>query len=219
MTGESKSRRQFLQYAGAAGLYASLEVPLLARETGAGLARGSRFFGASGPVKTITFPSEYVICLNHIGLYDQVNETWQRLSTFAVEKKITGHATRAIGIIYDDPTKSSAEKFCYDACLTVDRNTFMALHSQVDGRSGIRLETICGRETVSTVHRGPHATIGGAYELLLQSAALATSGSTDRVPPPYYEVYLNNPRFTRPAELLTEVHIPLPVPTREDKPE
>jgi AraC family transcriptional regulator len=206
MSERSNTRRQFLRYAGAAGIYVGLDASLGAGEAGAAT---PAVVGTAGRARTGRMAAEYVVCLRHIGPYDQVNETWGQLSSYALEKSLTGRATKAIGIIYDDPTVTPADRIRYDACLSVDRDTFLALRGQADGVPGIRFEVIEDRETVSMVHRGPHKSLGGTYEALLDSAASAAGRPTDRVAPPYYEIYLNNPRFVRAEELLTEVHVPL----------
>lgn len=60
-------------------------------------------------------------------------------------------------------------------------------------------------------HRGPYATMRAAYHWLfghwLVNSGLRAGES------PVFEEYLNNPRDTAPADLLTDVYLPLTLPT------
>lgn len=208
----NNTRRQFLRRMSAAGLGGSLAVPLLTREADAHVAPPSRLPGALGPVEVVTFDPEYVICMRHSGPYDGVSETWRRLSSYAMENGIAGHATRAIGLTYGDPTRAPTDELYYDACLTLDRDHLSSWISRFESRSGVRLETIGSGTNATILYRGPHSEIGRAYDVLLDAAAQLAGVHSDLIGPPFYEIYLNDPRTTPSQELLTEVHVPLPTP-------
>jgi AraC family transcriptional regulator len=175
---------------------------------------------------------QFVITCRHIGPYETVGDTWATLSEFVRENGLASASTRAIGIVYDDPSRCRPGACRYDACLTIDETAFSSLQARAtDDRFptfdpvhpadqfgqnlndlfgiGIRLETIEGGDTVTILHRGPHRTLGQSYANLFQATAFATGGTAQDVPPPYYEFYLKNPRFTPASEILTEIHIPI----------
>ncbi|MDR7307250.1 AraC family transcriptional regulator [Rhodoferax saidenbachensis] len=56
-------------------------------------------------------------------------------------------------------------------------------------------------------HRGPYATMGAAYQWLY-GQWLVQSGHA-ALDQPVFEEYLNNPRDTAPADLLTDIYLPL----------
>ena len=56
-------------------------------------------------------------------------------------------------------------------------------------------------------HRGPYATMRAAYQWLY-GHWLVHSGHTVH-DAPVFEEYLNNPRDTAPADLLTDIYLPL----------
>lgn len=184
-------------------------------------------------VRVKRLDKQFVIACRHIGPYEMVADTWATLSEFVRENGLASPNTRAIGIVYDDPTVCRPKLLRYDACLTIDKDTFEQIRGQAtdeifptfdpvhppdqSGQSlhdlfgtGIRLETIEGGDTATIIHRGPHRTIGQSYANLFQATAFGDGGTLSRVPPPYYEVYLKNPRFTPAAEILTELHVPIP---------
>ena len=56
-------------------------------------------------------------------------------------------------------------------------------------------------------HKGPYATMRAAYQWFF-GAWLARSGE-EVEDAPVFEEYLNNPREVAPAELLTDIYLPL----------
>jgi AraC family transcriptional regulator len=82
----------------------------------------------------------------------------------------------------------------------------------VDSITGAPLEsrTLGGCTCAVLHHRGPYATMGAAYQWLYgQWLVQAGHAALDQ---PVFEEYLNNPRDTAPADLLTDIHLPLQAP-------
>lgn len=106
---------------------------------------------------------------------------------------------------HDDPQITAPEKIRYDACVTVGHDV------RAEGEVGV--QDVAGGEYAVTVHRGPYEKLHETYARLC-GEWLPGSGR-EPAALPCYEVYLNDPKTTRPEELLTQIHMPLePLRTR-----
>ena len=110
-----------------------------------------------------------------------------------------GPETRSFGIYYDDPAATPRESLRADACITVP-----------DGwapSGDLRLLDIRGGRYAVTLHIGPYAELQRPYTWLY-GTWLAQSGE-EAADAPNIEEYLNDARVVRPAELRTEIWLPL----------
>ncbi len=140
-----------------------------------------------------------VAFVRHQGPYSQVGVTWDRLTTVLGSEGWLGGDAMCIGICHDDPEITPADKVRYDACVTVDE--------QFEPRGDIGVQEIPGGEYAMATHRGPYDRLGQTYTALLGDW-LPRSGRALRHSP-CFEVYLNDPQSTEPAELLVDVYAPL----------
>ena len=150
------------------------------------------------------------VSVRHFGPYEEVNETWARLMQFAFERGITGPQVTAFGICHDCQPHTAPDQIRYDACLALSPETYMHLTQELvvsedDDFNGIRMETMTPQETVMTLYRGPYKNIREAYTDALRSAATKDL-KFDPHRLPTIEVYKNNPLFTKPQALVTEIH-------------
>jgi AraC family transcriptional regulator len=140
-----------------------------------------------------------VACLRHVGPYDEVGETWDRLLTQMGKEGYLGGNPAMLGICHDDPETTPAEKIRYDACLTVDEG-FMGL-------GPIGVQTVAGGSYAVMTHKGPYNRLGESYSRLM-GQWLPRSGRELR-DAPAFEIYLNDPQTTQPGDLLTDICAPL----------
>jgi len=150
------------------------------------------------------------ISVRHYGPYEEVNETWARVTQFAFERGISGPQVTAFGICCDCPPHTPPENIRYDACLAVNPETYTQLMEKLtvteeDDFAGIRMETMTPQETIMTIYKGPYNNIREAYTDALTLAATKTL-NFDPHRLPTIEIYKNNPLFTKPAALVTEIH-------------
>jgi AraC family transcriptional regulator len=135
----------------------------------------------------------------HVGPYSKVGATWDRFLPFmGKEGRLSGDSL-ILGICHDDPEVTPPARIRYDACLSVD-DTFVA-----EGDIGVQV--IAGGDYAVTTHCGPYARLGRTYAALL-GQWLPRSGRELRSAP-CFEVYLNDPHGTEPADLLTDIYAPL----------
>jgi len=146
-----------------------------------------------------TIPHRRVAFMRHTGPYAEVGATWDKLLAALGPEGWIGSDTVFIGICHDDPEVTPPEKIRYDACVTVDDRFVPA--------GAVGVQTVAGGDYAVTTHFGPYARLGETYAQVL-GQWLPRSGRTLRSTP-CFEIYLNSPENTEPAELLTDIHVPL----------
>lgn len=142
-------------------------------------------------VRVRRFAALQLVGMRHRGSYANVGDTWTRLMTWSFE-----HARGALqyGLCPDDPEVTATENLRFDACLatTVTHADVTALHVEAG-------------DWAVAVHRGPYTRLSETY-LDLIGRWFPTSGHEPAVDA-VVEHYLNDPRVTAEAELLTEVRV------------
>jgi AraC family transcriptional regulator len=140
-----------------------------------------------------------VAALEHSGDYGQIGGTFQRLAAMAAGQGLLGVGTRYFGIYYDDPAATPTRSLRAEACLTVP--------SHWEPKGELKLLEIRGGRYSVVLHVGPFAELGRAYSWLFGEWLPGSGQEADDAP--CVEEYLNDPRAVLPAELRTEVWLPL----------
>lgn len=140
-----------------------------------------------------------VAFMRHVGPYNEVGETWDKLLPLLGKEGLLGGDTLFIGICHDDPDVTPKKNIRYDACVSVDESF------QPWGEIGV--QTVPGGEYAVTTHFGSYQKLGETYARLL-GQWLPSSGR-ELCPTPCFEVYLNDPQSTEPQDLLTDIYAPL----------
>jgi AraC family transcriptional regulator len=144
-------------------------------------------------------PAQRVVFMRHVGPYDQVGGTWQRLFAFAGSRGLLRGPLTMMGVVHDDPEVTPPDKVRYDACLVVDTPF------KVEGDVGV--QEISGGDYAIATHQGPYQKLGETYARLC-GEWLPRSGRELRSEPSL-EIYRNSPMNTAPDDLLTDVYLPL----------
>lgn len=140
-----------------------------------------------------------VAFVRHIGPYAECGEAWGKLCAWAGRRGLLGPRTTVIGISYDDPEVTPPEKIRYDACVTVDET--------VEPEGEIGVQTLKGGDYAMTVHNGPYEKLAETYGRI--SGEWAPRNGRVISSDPCLEIYLNDPHRTPPAQLRTEIYVPL----------
>jgi len=140
-----------------------------------------------------------VAFLRHVGPYNEVGATWDRLLTILGKDGHLGGDTMMLGICHDDPEITPPAKIRYDACVTVG--------DDFKPTGDIQVQTVAGGEYAITTHTGPYNNLSRTYSEFL-GQWLPRSGRELRETP-CFEVYLNDPQSTAPEDLLTDIYAPL----------
>lgn len=153
--------------------------------------------GIEMEVRIEKFDDTKVARIRHVGPYDEVGPSFERLFEWAAS---TGaQPGRVFTLSYDDPDDVASQSLRSDVCVE--------LRTDVAPPSDILLEEFgAGRYAVYTLE-GPYEGIAAAYKELFGSW-LPQSGEEldDR---PCMEIYHNSPMDTPPAKLVTDLCLPL----------
>jgi AraC family transcriptional regulator len=135
----------------------------------------------------------------HIGPYDQCAPVWDDFLTRMGAAGLLGAGTKFIGMCHDDPDITPTARTRYDCCVTVDES--------FEPAGPIGVQTIPEGDYAVTTHHGPYDRLGETYGKLC-GEWIPRSGRALRSAP-CLEAYLNSPESTEPAELLTDIYMPL----------
>lgn len=152
-------------------------------------------------VRTEKVEPMHVAFVRHVGPYNEVGATWQKLMSWAGQNGLLGPSMKAIGIPHDDPEITPAEKLRYDACLVA--------RAGIEPQSDVGTQVIPGGEYAVATHRGPYYRLGDVYAYVM--GQWAPAHNHEPVQAPCFEVYWNNPQQTSPEDLLTDIYVPLKV--------
>lgn len=146
-----------------------------------------------------SLPSETLAVLPHKGSYLQIGQAFEKLIGMLVTRNQIGQSGAMKALYYSDPTRVPEDELRSVAGVAVtDGFAMTAPLEAVETRGG---------DYAVLHYKGPYADMQKAYRWLY-GEWLTQSG---RVPDdaPCMEVYLNNPRDTAPADLLTDICLPL----------
>ncbi len=150
-------------------------------------------------VRVETLDAKRVAFARHVGPYDEVGKTWEKLMSWAGPRGLVGPHMVTLGLVYDDPEVTPKDKVRYDASLVVGDDV------QAEGDIGV--QEISGGEFAVTIHRGPYDNLGETYRRLC-GVWLPDSGREPRSAPAL-EFYRNSPMNTPPEKLVTDIFLPL----------
>ena len=145
------------------------------------------------------FEETRVAFVRHTGPYNECDRAWGALCGSLGPKGMLGPETRFIGLCHDDPDVTPAAKIRYDACAVVD--------DRFGAEGDVGVKTIPAGEYAVTIHRGPYEELSKTYAALC-GRWIPEAGRAIRSEPSL-EIYLDDPKRTAPADLRTEVWVPL----------
>jgi AraC family transcriptional regulator len=140
-----------------------------------------------------------VAYVRHVGPYQECGKAWQTLCALAGQHGLFTPDALRIGVGYDNPEVTPADRLRYDACLTVN--------DQFQGAGELQVQEIAGGEYAVVTHRGSYAGLPDAYRWIFREWIPASGRALRHVP--CFEVYVNDPTTTAEADLVTEIYIPL----------
>ena len=138
--------------------------------------------------------------LRHIGPYNTIGEAFSRLGAIAGQAGLYAHPGAAmIAIYHDDPQTVPADELRSDAAIVVPEG--------VPIPAGLTEQRVPAGRYACTIHAGPYDTLPDTWKKL--SREWVPSQGLRIGAPPSYERYINNPMQVAPADLRTEVCVPL----------
>ena len=142
-----------------------------------------------------------VAFVRHVGPYEEVRPVFERLTRWAEERGATV-APLLLGLAHDDPGITPAAQLRFDCCIEVAAN--------VRGEGDIGVTEAGGGEYATAVHRGPFERLAETYGWIAGDFMPREGRSMRKAP--CIEIYLTPPERTPPADLLTEVLVPVRAP-------
>ncbi len=135
----------------------------------------------------------------HRGAYMEIGRAFEKLFGTLASRNLLAPGLRMIGIFYDDVASVPEGELRSRAAIVAP--------SALPGDPPLEAVTIAGGDYAVLRHKGPYADMKAAYEWLY-GTWLPQSG---REPgdAPCLEEYLNSPRDTKPAELISDIYLPL----------
>jgi len=222
-------RRLRLHRASGQLIRSNQEIAFIARQAGySSLEAFSRAFKASYNISPVTYRSNHqdlsslrtpikelkdmfpveirnldpikLACVQHYGDYMDIGKAFDKAGLWAAKNNLLTPQSQSIGIYYDDPASVETDKLRSAAGFVVDQN-------YTDEHYGISTHTLAGGRHAILRHEGSYAGLQQAYQWFF-GQWLAQSGE-EVADAPCFECYLNDPKVTAPAELITEIHMPL----------
>ncbi|WP_321794086.1 AraC family transcriptional regulator [Caballeronia sp. J97] len=144
-----------------------------------------------------------VAAMEHRGSYMNIGRAFEMLFHWLAVRELVDPRARSLGIYFDDPAAVAEDELRSMACCELfepDQVKFEAPVSRVE---------VAGGEFAVLTHVGPYAQLGFAYQWLYGEWLPQSGRETGEAP--VFEVYVSDPRETAPADLVTEIWLPLKV--------
>uniref|UniRef100_UPI003566EA60 AraC family transcriptional regulator n=1 Tax=Hydrogenophaga sp. TaxID=1904254 RepID=UPI003566EA60 len=151
------------------------------------------------PVELREVPRLRLAGLDHKGSYMAIGKAFEGSFVQLAALDLVGPDSRWIAEYLDDPFAVPEKQLCSRAGLSVPADAVLA--------APLVAFDVGGGPCAVLRHRGPYATMRAAYQWLY-GHWLVNSG-LEAGDAPVFEEYLNNPRDTAPADLLTDIFLPL----------
>lgn len=150
-------------------------------------------------VTVVERPQMRVAACRHLGAYSRISDAFARLHARAVPAGLLREGAEMLAIYHDDPETTAEAALRSDAALSVPPDAPIP--------NGLTELTIPAGHYAVATHVGPYEQLGDAWtrlmgEWLPRSGFRVGSGVS-------YELYHNNPTNAAPAELRTEMFVPV----------
>jgi AraC family transcriptional regulator len=150
-------------------------------------------------VEIRTLPQLQAAAVAHRGPYIEIGRAFETLFGTLGARGLLGPGQRMFGIYYDDPASIAEAELRSRAAIVAPE--------PLPIEPPLHPVTIIGGEYAMLRHKGPYADMRRSYEFLY-GTWLPRSGR-EPADAPCLEEYLNTPRDTPPAELVSDIYLPL----------
>ncbi|NQV34785.1 MAG: GyrI-like domain-containing protein [Phycisphaeraceae bacterium] len=140
-----------------------------------------------------------VAFVRHMGPYNEVGKAWETVCMYLGKEGLLGPDAQFIGVCYDNPEVTPADKIRYDACITVA--------PEFQGEGPVGVQVLAGGAYGVTTHEGPYHKLNETYAKLY--GQWLPQSTYDLRNEPSLEFYLNDPNSTSPEDLLTDIYTPI----------
>ncbi|MFZ6872008.1 AraC family transcriptional regulator [Undibacterium sp. Di27W] len=154
------------------------------------------------PVSITSIDPVQLLSIDNTGSYMSISKTFDILVGCAASRQLFREDTRWIGIYYDDAMTVDEDKLRSKACISAPQ----PLPEQAL-QAPLSLTELRGGKYAVLTYKGPYSDMQPVYRWFFGVWLPASGQEIDDAPP--FEEYLNNPRDTAPADLLSNIYMPL----------
>lgn len=144
-------------------------------------------------------PAVRLAGLDHRGSYMGIGKAFEGAFAAMLGAGLVGARTQWLAVYFDDPFAVPEKQLASRAGLS--------LPDDADAPAPLQAFTLGGGRCAVLRHRGPYADMRAAYRWLYGQWLPASGEALADLP--VFEVYLNHPREAAPADLLSEICLPL----------
>jgi len=144
-------------------------------------------------------PDLRLAAMTHIGPYPEIGRAFEQVSAIFTSQNLWAQARGMVGVYCDDPASKPESELSSEAGVVIEDGFAMP--------NDLHEKRLMGGRHAVLVFKGPYSGLRAAYDHMF-GQWLPQSGE-EPADAPCYEIYLNNPREVAPAELLTEICVPL----------
>ncbi|SAL47594.1 AraC family transcriptional regulator [Caballeronia peredens] len=142
-----------------------------------------------------------VAAMEHRGSYMNIGRAFEMLFHWLATRGLVDPKARSLGIYFDDPAAVAEDELRSMACCELFEPDAVKFEAPVT-----RVE-VAGGEFAVLTHVGPYAQLCFAYQWLYGEWLPKSGRETGDAP--VFEIYVNDPRETAPADLVTEIWVQL----------
>ena len=143
-----------------------------------------------------------VLGVPHKGSYMEISKSFTTLYSWLAVHDIDGRGLRCVGVYFDDPFLVLEKSWRSMACVVPD-----ATVRQLPTEFPLQNIAVAGGRYAVLRYKGPYASMHAAYKWLFGHWLLKSGEQAADCP--VFEDYLNSPLDTAPADLLTDIYMPL----------
>jgi AraC family transcriptional regulator len=147
-----------------------------------------------------TLPAMRLATVPHSGPYHQIGPAFQKLGSIAGPAGLFAQpGAMMMGIYKHDPSVTPADQLRSAACIVIPDGVPMP--------TGLVEDRVDAGRYACIMHQGPYEGLPGAWMKMNQ--ALGNASNVRRRQAPACEIYWNDPSRAAPAELKTEICVPV----------
>lgn len=144
-------------------------------------------------------PDMHLAYIRHIGSYDKVASSFQRLMFWAASHLVLKLKPTTLGIVYDNPELTEEDKIRFDSCVVVNQ--------AIQPKGEIGYKKIAGGRFAFFRYTGAYENFHAVYDYIY-NVCLFEKG-WDLSDKPALELYRKFPPFYKPENYLTDFCVPI----------
>ena len=151
--------------------------------------------------KILNLDDKQAIYLKLQGSYQYLDfsSAWEKLWSIVKSQKLFTAGIEHIGISFDDPNMTDADKIRYDACLVI--------HKKAKPKGNVGIKRLKGGKFAMFLYTGSYKNLSNVYDYIFNEWLL--NSEYELRDEPVREKYKNNPNRTEESKLKTEIYLPI----------